>query len=178
MPTVGAARPSRCPLCACASAPLGVAVVVVGHGLRARTVLGPPVLGAAPVRASVMQRRFRCRACSAVIIVRPRGIADRVRYTATAIALALYRWSHDGCAGHVVAQQVSPQPPSLYTRQHGWRQLRRWSYAAKQIWGGLRLNQTVAALAMAAAVIAQLAAHCQNGATRTLDQVWDGAHHA
>ena len=87
-----------------------------------------------------MQRRFRCKACRAVIIVRPRGIADRMRYTATAIALALYRWSHEGCAGHDVAQQVSPRPLSLYTRQHGWRQVRRWNHAVKQIWGGLTLN--------------------------------------
>jgi hypothetical protein len=101
-----------------------------------------------------------------------------MRYTATAIALALFRWAHEGIAGHEVAKEVSPHADRLYTRQHGWRQLCRWSKGANRIWLRLRLVQAVTTLEVATAVITQLAAHCQSGATSKLAQVWQGAHHA
>lgn len=178
MPTVSGARPSMCPCCLSPSAPLGTPLVVVGHGVRGRVVWGPPQINEVALAAKVTQRRYRCRACRAVIVVRPRGIANHVRYSATAIALALFRWAHEGLAGHEVARQVSPQADRLYTRQHGWRQLCRWSKGANRIWLRLRPVTVVTTLEVATAVITQLAAHRQNGATSKLAQVWDGAHHA
>jgi len=52
-------------------------MVIVGHGLVSRQVLGPETARGTPVQAVVMLRRYRCRACKAVLIVGPRGLLAR-----------------------------------------------------------------------------------------------------
>ena len=68
-PSCGAVRPSHCPSCASASRPVGAPLVVVGHGLRARSLEGPAAPGEAPVVTDVHGRRYVCRACGAVLVV-------------------------------------------------------------------------------------------------------------
>ena len=62
-PSCSAVRPSKCTACSAASRPAGSALVIVGHGLRARTLEGPPAPGQAPALTEVVARRYRCRAC-------------------------------------------------------------------------------------------------------------------
>ena len=63
--------------------------MLVGHGLRSRQVLGPTSFGAAPEALVVPLRRYRCRACRAVVVVGPRGLVHDRSYSAPAIAGAL-----------------------------------------------------------------------------------------
>ena len=68
-PSCEAARPPRCPACKAASREPGRALVIVGHGLRERTVEGPVMADGPPVLTEVMTRRYRCRSCEAVLVV-------------------------------------------------------------------------------------------------------------
>jgi hypothetical protein len=73
MPSCAGARPGVCPCCGEAAQPLGGPLVVVGHGVEERQVLGPRAPGDAPVQVVVKLRRYRCRACRAVLVVGPVG---------------------------------------------------------------------------------------------------------
>ncbi len=88
VPEVDVARPARCPCCDSVGVAPNGRVVLRGHGIRARQPFG----SASPEDCSecieLLQRRYRCRACRSVVVVRPRGLLSRMRYTAAAIALA------------------------------------------------------------------------------------------
>ncbi|RKH56680.1 hypothetical protein D7X96_39065 [Corallococcus interemptor] len=101
-------RPARCPECGAASRPVGGALVLHGHGLRQRQVLGPLEWGDAAQAREVAVRRFRCTACRATCTVGPREVLTRRLYAATAIglALALFGLLARPVAG--VREQVSP----------------------------------------------------------------------
>lgn len=75
-----------------------------GHGVRERVLLGPEVAGGPPVERVAQCRRFRCTACSAVVLVVPRSVLASRRYTANAIALAVALWGH--FAGSTTAEAV------------------------------------------------------------------------
>jgi hypothetical protein len=53
-------------------------VVIVGHGLVQRQVLGPQAATAAAEAIEVNLRRYRCRACKAVLMVGPRDAPRRL----------------------------------------------------------------------------------------------------
>lgn len=175
-PSVAGARPSRCPGCSAAGAPLGGRLVIVGHGLRERSTWGPKDIESPAEVGSVTQRRYRCRACRAVVLVRPRGLGARLRYAATAVALALFRWGHQRRPSHCVHAEISPWRTDLGTRLHGWRQLSRWARGAHKIWPEVFPDQHATAMAQAAAAASQVAARATCGAAPFLRQVWDGAH--
>lgn len=104
-----------------------------GHGLRARQRWGPADAepGSRGVLRSLLERRYRCRACRAVVTVRPRGELAHRRYTASAIMLALWLW---GCAllsDTAVQSRTSPWPPRGVSRPERWTTLRRWARAAR-----------------------------------------------
>jgi len=100
-------------------------LVLHGHGLRERVLLGPEVAGGKPVQRIAMCRRFRCTACEAVLLVVPRPVLPRRRFTACAIALALALWGHEGLTAESVRKRVSPDAFD----EGGWRSLRRWARA-------------------------------------------------
>lgn len=108
-----------------------------GHGLRARQRWGPSdaeSTSRGEVR-SLLQRRYRCIECRAVVTVRPRGELPHRRYSASAIVLALWLW---GCAlltDATVQSRSSPWPPRGMSRPERWTTLRRWARAARD--GGL-----------------------------------------
>ncbi len=52
-------------------------MVIVGHGLVSRQVLGPKAPHGAPEQGSVTLRRYGCRACRAILVVGPRGLLPR-----------------------------------------------------------------------------------------------------
>ncbi len=98
MPGVREARPACCPGCQTPGVEPSSKVVVQGHGLRERQRWGPPEHDAAAEVGVVMQRRYRCTRCGAVIVVRPRGVAAHRRYTLAAIALSLWLWAVELCS--------------------------------------------------------------------------------
>lgn len=127
MPSVDAARPARCTACGAASAPPGKGLQLHGHGFRERMRLGPEQLGGRSVVAEITVRRYRCRRCTAVLVVCPRGVLPRLRYGAVAVALALALWSAEGLSSAQVRSHVSPFEVVGHDARRGWRSLRRWA---------------------------------------------------
>lgn len=111
----------------------------MGHGLRERQLAGPVELGGPPEALTLKLRRFRCRACEAVVVSAPRGLLRGLLYGAVAVALALALWAAESWSGARVRQETSPWPSSGSERFHGWRSLRRWASRAEQLWPELRL---------------------------------------
>lgn len=120
-------RPPRCPCCGAASRPAGAPLVLHGHGIRERMMLGPDAPGGRPVERVVVCRRFRCTACGAVMLVVPRPVLAGRRYTANAIALALALWGH--FTGSTTAEAVREHVAPGEFFEGGWRSLRRWTRA-------------------------------------------------
>lgn len=89
IPGVEAVRPGCCSQCGAPSRPLGAALVVVGHGLRARQVRGPADAHGVPEIRTLHVRRYRCRLCGGLTTVLPRGLTARRHYSASAIGLSL-----------------------------------------------------------------------------------------
>jgi hypothetical protein len=104
--------------------------VIVGHGLVARQVRGPSVPGGAPEQALVMLRRYRCRACEAVLVVGPRGLLRRRWYGAGAVGLALLGYG-TGASSARVREWTSPSRAVGRSAVDQWVTLRRWVDAAR-----------------------------------------------
>lgn len=131
MPSCDAARPGHCPCCGAASRPIGKPMVLVGHGLVRRQVLGPQSARGTPVQTVVTLRRYRCRACKAVLMVGPRGLVSRRWYSGGAIALALVAYG----AGETSAQvrlRTSPFTGVGTSATERWATLERWIEAARR----------------------------------------------
>lgn len=131
MPTCAEARPTTCPCCKAAGQPVGALLVIVGHGLVERQVLGPQT-AAGPAEATVMKlRRYRCRACGAVLVVGPRGLVARRLYGAGAIALAFAAYGH-GATDIATRAQTSPWQKVGGSSTERWVTLVRWVEAARR----------------------------------------------
>lgn len=129
-PGCAEARPGACPCCGAAGQPLGGRLVIVGHGLVARQVRGPGGPGRAPEQGLVMLRRYRCRACDAVVVVGPRGLLRRRWYSAGAVGLALLGYG-DGESSACVRARTSPSRLVGGSAVEYWVTLRRWAEAAR-----------------------------------------------
>lgn len=108
-------------------------VMLHGHGLRGRQRWGPADAEPASrgeVR-SVLERRYRCQACGAVLTVRPRGELPHRRYTASTLALALWLWGYMLVTDAAVQSRASPRPSRGVSRPERWTTLRRWARAAR-----------------------------------------------
>jgi hypothetical protein len=134
MPSCAAARPGVCPCCEAAAQPLGGPLVVVGHGVVERLVLGPRVAGGDPLQVVVKLRRYRCRACGAVLVVGPRGLVRGRWYGAGAIGQALALYAR-GATSAVVRARTSPSRVVGSSARERWVTLTRWVEAARR--GGL-----------------------------------------
>jgi hypothetical protein len=136
LPAVDEVRPARCPSCDLAGRPLGAPLGIVGHGTRARQVRGPASVGRLPVLRQILVRRYRCRGCSAILVVVPLGILDRRHFGASAIALALFRFG-GGTRVVEIRREVGG-----YGDTAAWPTLRRWVRAAgqAQLWGCVRAS--------------------------------------
>jgi len=81
-------------------------------------------------------RRYRCRHCSSVIVVVPRGVLRGRHFGAAAIALALFRF---GCGARVVdiRRELGGQGETA-----SWPTLRRWVRAGGEarLWGCVRAS--------------------------------------
>lgn len=131
MPTCAEARPGSCPCCGAAARPVGGRLVIVGHGVSERQVRGPVEAAGTPESILVRVRRYRCRACKAVLEVGPRGLVRGRWYGAGAIAVALAAYAC-GEASISVRRRVSPDATVGASACERWVALVRWVDAAAE----------------------------------------------
>ena len=105
--------------------------MIVGHGLVERQVLGPQMAGGRAEALVVKLRRYRCRACKAILMVGPRGLVPRRLYGAGAIALAFAAYGH-GTTGTTARAQTSPSQVVGGSAAERWVTLVRWIDAARR----------------------------------------------
>jgi hypothetical protein len=110
---------------------VGKRLVIVGHGLVTRQVLGPSTEAGPPERGVVTLRRYRCRACKAVLMVGPRGLVVRRWYGAGAIAIAFVVVARGGTSAAARAR-TSPSHALGASAVDRWVTLVRWLDAARR----------------------------------------------
>jgi hypothetical protein len=103
----------------------------VGHGLVERQVRGPMTAVGTPESLVVQVRRYRCRACKAVLEVGPRGLLRRRWYGAGAIAIALATYAR-GETTSSVRRGVSPSAIIGGSARERWVTVVRWVDAARE----------------------------------------------
>ena len=130
-PTCAEARPGSCPCCGSASRPVGARLVIVGHGIVERQVRGPVEVAGRPESLVVQVRRYRCRACKAVLEVGPRGLLRGRWYGAGAIAVALAAYAGGG-ATCSIRRRVSPSATIGGSARERWVTVVRWVDAARE----------------------------------------------
>jgi len=141
-PGVRLSRPPRCPICDACGVHASGRVVLWGHGLRKRQLLGPLDAGGEPTVCELLLRRYRCQACRGVITVGPRGLLPRRQYSAMVIALALWLWAVHHLNDPAVRERTSPFADEGLSRPERWTTLRRWGRAVRdgRLWPGLSID--------------------------------------
>lgn len=114
-------------------------MTIHGHGQRERVQWGPAAPALSPAREGLALRRYVCLRCDAVLVVGPRGIAPRKRYSGSAIAFAFALWALAGKSQPEVFRRVSVFGLSPSVVAQGWHSLRRWvaDVLAGALWPGL-----------------------------------------
>jgi hypothetical protein len=130
-PTCAEARPGACPVCQAAAQPIGARVVIVGHGVVSRQALGPGEPGGGPEALTVVVRRYRCRACEAVIMVGPSGMLRGRWYHGGAVATAMAAFASGETTGTARAR-TSPSQVVGPSASDRWVTLIRWIEAARR----------------------------------------------
>lgn len=133
-PSVDAVRPSRCARCSTPGRTATGRCGLHGHGLRVRQLLGPAVVGGAPVLREVMVRRYQCQECGLVMTVTTEALLPRKHYGAGTIGLALWLWSVTLWSAAKVRKALSPWK-TLGAAATGWASVKRW--ASQACSGGL-----------------------------------------
>ena len=103
---------------------------MVGHGVRERHLRGPTRVGAEPEEEVLFVRRYRCRACGAVMTVAPAQVLWRRLYATSAVVWALSLYGVTKMAAAAVRQRISPWRLVGATAAASWQTLRRWSTCA------------------------------------------------
>ena len=163
-PSSEAARPGQCPRCGGASRPAGCGLGLHGHGFRDRAIFGPPDVDAAPERAWVRCRRYRCVGCAAIMLVVPRGVAPRRHYGLAAIAMAMTLWAILELPPARVRERICVSPSVAWGTE--WATLRRSARAARAV-----VDLPVITLREVAARVAQIAIGRAPPSLRTAPQV-------
>lgn len=101
---------------------------MVGHGLRDRQLRGCLDADSAPVCITIRARRYRCRACGALITVVPLGVAARRHFGAGTLGLAVALLGEGRRARQLRSRLGGLGSPET----HGWVTLRRWTAALAQ----------------------------------------------
>lgn len=110
-------------------------MIIVGHGLRTRTLEGPGEPGALPVATEIHARRYRCRACEAILVVVPRGVARSFRYSLATIAWALGLWAYARVPAAAVRARSSMAKRVGAASATRWASLPRWTRSALKLFG-------------------------------------------
>jgi hypothetical protein len=108
----------------------GRPLMLVGHGLRTRTIEGPLAPGHAPELTDVITRRYACRACEAILVVVPRGVTRSYRYSLSAIAWALALWAYQRASASSVRARASTARAIGDAAPSRWASLPRWTRCA------------------------------------------------
>jgi len=127
---VEASRPSHCPACGVPAYRGDGGLHLHGHGVRERTVWGPPTPDGPAWLATVLMRRYRCTVCTAVRTVQRPGLTARFRYSLAAIALALTAWAVWRQPPAAVRARICPWPIVGASEAERWPSLRRWTRRA------------------------------------------------
>ncbi len=130
-PSCEEARPGSCPCCGAAGRPLGGPLGIVGHGVRERQALGPARFEGAPEPLVVVVRRYRCRACRAILVVGPRGLLPGRWYSGPAVALALAAVA-SGATSAQTRRRTSPRALVGASAVERWVTVERWIGAARR----------------------------------------------
>ena len=109
--------------------------MIVGHGLRERTLQGPATADAPPALTEVMTRRYLCRSCAAVLVVVPPEVTRGYRYTLSAIAWALSLWGYARATAAQTRARTSPQTKLGACSAGRWASLSRWTRCALALFG-------------------------------------------
>ena len=110
---------------------MGKPLVIVGHGLVERQVLGPETAEGRPTLRIITLRRYRCRACKAIVMVGPGGLVVRRWYGAGAIALAFAVVARGGTSG-AARVRTSPSRAVGASAADRWVTVDRWIEAARR----------------------------------------------
>lgn len=119
-------------------------LVLHGHGKRTRQVVVLAAMGSDDFAQVVecWQRRFRCTACRAILVVLPKGVLPRYLYSVGAIIYAFFlveeppvgdglsqaeAYDRQGMLRDVTARAFS-EPG------YRWRSLQRWAGCAENWW--------------------------------------------
>jgi hypothetical protein len=94
------------------------------------------------VLVEIVARRYRCRACAAIVLVVPRGLIARRLFAAGAIALAFALFGIERLPLPRVRAAVNPWRRIGATAAAGWLAVRRWVRAVRQhrLFPGVRLG--------------------------------------
>ena len=159
MPSCAAARPGLCPCCGAAARPLSGPLVVVGHGVVERQLRGPSGPHEPPVQVLVQLRRYRCRACRAVLVVGPQGLLRGRWYGGGAIGLALALYAQGAPSAQVRARTCPLRVVGCSARER-WVTLTRWVECARsgELFGRMGAVVGLARRAVAEQVMLVLAA--------------------
>ncbi len=109
--------------------------MIVGHGLRTRTIEGPQAPDTAPELTEIRTRRYACRGCDAILVVVPSGVARGYRYSLSAIAWALALWAYDRAAARSVRERTSTAKVIGDAAPNRWASLPRWTRCALALFG-------------------------------------------
>jgi len=165
LPSTDEVRPSSCPDCGAPARPPGEGLNLYGHGIRARTILGPlsfdDFTAGSPQRRTILIRRFRCQVCHTTMTVVPRQVRPYGVYLTLAVvgAFALWLYHPDGLPIEVVRAWISPRE----TDYPGWLQLRRWAKGAHHLPDISQANSRAPPRLFAASVVQQVAAQSPAG---------------
>ncbi|MFO0025663.1 MAG: hypothetical protein ACK6DV_25265, partial [Deltaproteobacteria bacterium] len=83
----------------------------------------------------VVGRRYACRACDAIVVVLPRGVARGRRYSLWAIAAALAWWAYDRIPAASVRERTSTAKTIGAASATRWASLARWTRCALALFG-------------------------------------------
>jgi len=180
LPETATARPSCCPSCNHPGQTADGRVVLHGHGVRVRKLRGPRRADGEPDEFEVPVRRYACQACGAIITVGPRGLLPRRRYTAQAIALALWLWAVWLKPDPEVRRATSPIADHGVSRPERWPTLRRWGRAAGLggLWSSSPAVESGWSLRRCAERIALWLGSLGDPETPATHRVFDAAAHA
>lgn len=109
--------------------------MIVGHGLRERTIEGPLAPGEEPALTEIRVRRYACRACDAILVVAPREVGRAYRYSLPAIAAALALWAYARHTAAEVRSKTSTAKTIGAASATRWASLPRWTRCALALFG-------------------------------------------
>jgi hypothetical protein len=89
----------------------------------------------APAATEILTRRYRCRACDAVVVVVPRGVGRRYRYSLGAIARALALWAYERLTAASVRARTSIAQRVGAASATRWASLSRWTRCSLTLFG-------------------------------------------